>query len=132
MTIQAKPHQETHVVSISDTAQAFGNEFPAAASTPYVLGLAEIAAHRSVSGSLAVTDTTVGVRSIIDHLAPSPVGAELLVVPELQEVDGRKLRFDIEVYDGAQLVARIEHHRVITNTDRINARLQKLGQSAEK
>jgi fluoroacetyl-CoA thioesterase len=117
-------YQESHTVTAADTARAFGPEFPAAASTPFVLGLAEVAAHRSVSAGFADGETSVGTRSIVDHLAPSPVGSELVVRSRLAARDGRKLEFEIEVYDGTELVAVIRHNRAIVMAARIEARLE--------
>jgi predicted thioesterase len=127
VTDLGEPYEESHVVGLRDTAQAFGKEFPAAASTPYVLGLAEVAAHRSIAGSLTPGRTTVGVRSVVDHLAPSPVGAELVVRSRLVEKGNRQLKFEIEIYDATELVARIEHYRAIVDIDRIRARLEQRG-----
>lgn len=123
MTADPDIYQESHVVTAADTASAYGPDFPAAASTPFVLGLAEVAAHRSISADFADGETSVGTRSVIDHLAPSPVGAELVVKSRLTAHDGRKLEFEIEVYDGADLVAAIQHHRAIVTVARIKARL---------
>ena len=120
-------YEESHVVGRGDTARAFGKDFPAAASTPYVLGLAEVAAHRSVAGSLAAGRTTVGVRSVVDHLAPIPVGAELVVRSRLVQRGNRQLKFEVEVFDATELVARIEHHRAIVEIGRIQARLEQRG-----
>jgi fluoroacetyl-CoA thioesterase len=123
MTTESDVYQESHVVTAADTASAFGPEFPAAASTPFVLGLAEVAAHRSVSATFADGETSVGTRSVVDHRAPSPVGTELIVRSRLAGRDGRKREFDIEVYDGADLVATIRHHRAVVAVAHIEARL---------
>jgi fluoroacetyl-CoA thioesterase len=123
MTTETGVYQESHVVTAADTASAFGPDFPAAASTPFVLGLAEVAAHRSVSATFGEGETSVGTRSVVDHLAPSPVGTELVVKSRLAGRDGRKLEFEIEVYDGSDLVAAIRHHRAIVAVARIEARL---------
>jgi fluoroacetyl-CoA thioesterase len=76
-----------------------------------------------VSATFAEDETSVGTRSVVDHLAPSPVGTELVVKSRLAGRDGRKLEFEIEVYDGSDLVAAIRHHRAIVAVARIEARL---------
>jgi fluoroacetyl-CoA thioesterase len=88
MTTKTGVYQESHVVTAADTASAFGPDFPAAAST-FVLALAEVAAHRSVSATFAEGETSVGTRSVVDHLAPSPVGTELVVKSRLAGVRDR-------------------------------------------
>jgi fluoroacetyl-CoA thioesterase len=110
-------------VTASDTAAGFGPDFPEAASTPFVLGLAEVASHEVVRESLAPGDITVGVRAEIKHLAPSPVGAELTARSKLVVRRGRRLFFHIEVLDGNEIVARIRHQRAVVNAAHMRERL---------
>jgi fluoroacetyl-CoA thioesterase len=113
----------SRTVTTSDTAAGFGPDFPEAASTPFVLGLAEVASHNAVRGGLDPGDITVGVRAEIDHLAPSPVGAELTARSRLVARRGRRLFFHIEVLDGNNVVARIRHQRAVVNVARMRERL---------
>lgn len=111
-------------VTSTDTADAFGPDFPAAASTPFVLGLAEVASHNAIRDQLQEGDITVGVRTEIDHLLPSPLGAELAARSRLVWRRGRRLYFHIEVWDGEVVVARVKHQRAIVNAERIRQRLE--------
>lgn len=111
------------VVTRADTASTYGSHFPPAAATPFVLGLAEVACHNAVSGDLAEGEVTVGTRTVIEHLAPSPVGARLSARAALRERQGRRLLFDVEVFDGAEVVARIEHGRAVVRSAQIEERL---------
>lgn len=111
-------------VGENDTAAAFGPDFPAVASTPFVLGLAELASHRAVSGGLEPGEITVGVKAEIEHLIPSRVGTNLVVHAVLTRRVKRRLWFRIEVSDGPQVVARIAHVRAVTSLDRFRALLQ--------
>jgi len=116
-------HQLAATVSERDTAASFGVDFPPAASTPFVLGLAEVACHEAVRPTLSPGDITVGVRAVIDHLAPSRVGAKLLARSELVRRRGRKLYFDVEIEDGGAVVARVKHQRAIVDAQRMRQRL---------
>lgn len=100
-----------HVVTAADTAAAWGNEFPAAASTPFLLGLAELACHALVADELGDGVVTVGTTTSIEHLAPSPVGATLVARATLLSNDGRRFAFSAEVLDGTTVAARVEHTR---------------------
>jgi len=111
-------------VSRADSAAAWGEEFPPAASTPFVLGLAETACHRAVAGELAPGEITVGTRAVIEHLCPSPVGATLVAEAELTARDGGRLRFAVEVLEGERVVARVEHWRAVVDRSRMLERLQ--------
>jgi predicted thioesterase len=111
-------------VTADDTAAAWGDGFPPAASTPFVLGLAEVACHELVADRLADGEITVGVAAAIEHLAPSAVGARLVASPRLTAESGRGLEFAVDVHDGETLVARITHRRVRVERARIMARLE--------
>jgi len=119
MTAVLRTAQLRAKVRPADTAQSFGREFPRAASTPFVLGLAEVACHRAVESLIADGEITVGVRSHVEHLHPSPVGAELVAAAQLTLRAKRRLYFRIEVTEGTRLVARLRHMRAITTGDRV-------------
>jgi fluoroacetyl-CoA thioesterase len=74
-------------------------------ATPRVLALAEQATVAAVAGALEAGATTVGVRVELDHLAPSPVGADLQVQAVLERVAGRRLQFAVRLRDGGRPVA---------------------------
>jgi len=116
-------HVLERTVTAADTAAAYGPHFPPAAATPFVLGLAEVACHNAVSGDLEKGEVTVGTRAVVEHLAPSPVGATLSVRAALRERQGRRLLFDVEVFDGDDLVARVEHGRAVVWGAQIEERL---------
>ncbi|MCZ4585957.1 thioesterase [Rhodococcus opacus] len=113
----------SRTVTENDTAAAFGDPFPKAASTPFVLGLAEVACHNAVADGLAEGEITVGTFATIEHRLPSPIGAILTARAELTDRDGRRLRFTVNVYDGDEICASVEHHRTVADADKISARL---------
>jgi predicted thioesterase len=120
-TLQAT---RTATVTDADTAARFGPDFPPAASTPFVLGLAEVACHDAVAGTLTDGEITVGTGATIKHSAPSPVGTTLTAVAKLEEQVGRRLRFAVVVRDADGLeVAHLEHHRAVVDRARIMERL---------
>jgi predicted thioesterase len=60
-------------------------------ATPRVLALAERATVASVAGDLVEGATTVGTRVELDHLAPGPVAADLVIDAMLERFAGRRL-----------------------------------------
>jgi fluoroacetyl-CoA thioesterase len=94
------------VVTDSDTARAIGSGEVQVLATPRVLALAEAATLAALSGALDEDTTSVGSRVELDHLAPSPIGAEVTATAELVEVTGRRLTFDVSMRSGDTLVAR--------------------------
>lgn len=98
-------------VTLADTAAAWGADFPPAASTPFVLGLGEVACHQAVADDLAEGEITVGTAARIEHLVPTKVGNRLTAHARLIAASGRRFEFEVEVFDGEELVARIAHTR---------------------
>lgn len=117
-------HDLSRTVTERDTAAGFGPDFPRAASTPFVLGLAEVASHEAVRSTLSAGEITVGIRASIDHIAPSPVGATLVARSRLVRRRGRRLYFDIAVEDAGVVVARVKHQRAIIDAERMRHRLE--------
>jgi fluoroacetyl-CoA thioesterase len=94
-----------YTVTRADTAAALGSGEVPVLATPRVLALAERATVAAVAGALEAGATTVGVRVELDHLAPSPVGADLEVQAVLERVAGRRLQFVVRARDGGRPVA---------------------------
>ena len=93
-----------YTVTEADTAAALGSGEVPVLATPRVLARAEQATVAAVAGALEAGATTVGTRVELDHLAPSPVGAELEVRAVLEQA-GRRLRFAVRVRDRDRPVA---------------------------
>jgi fluoroacetyl-CoA thioesterase len=113
----------TRLVRLEDTAAALNSNLPAAASTPFVLSIAELAAHEAIASDLVEGEITVGMSATIEHMAPSPVGATLVAVANLVERDGRRLTFDIVVTQGEETVATVSHKRAVVLAAKIAERL---------
>jgi fluoroacetyl-CoA thioesterase len=105
-----------YTVTETDTAVAVGSGEVPVLATPRVLALAERATVAAVAGALAGGATTVGSRVELDHLAPSPVGAEVEVTAVLERVVGRRLEFAVRVAGGDRPVARGRIIRVVVET----------------
>jgi fluoroacetyl-CoA thioesterase len=105
-----------YTVTGADTAAAVGSGEVPVLATPRVLALAEQATVAAVAGALEAGATTVGVRVELDHLAPSPVGAELEVEAVLERVAGRRLEFAVRLRDGGRPVASGLITRVVVDT----------------
>ncbi len=114
----------SRTVTAEDTAASWGREFPPAASTPFVLGLAELACHAAVADDLAEGEITVGTAATIDHLVASSVGAVLVAHARLVAREGPRLQFEVEVRDGDVVAARVSHARAAVERRKIIARLQ--------
>lgn len=82
-------------------------------STPAMIGLMEITCHRSVERLIPPGTTTVGYEVHVRHLAPTAPGQTIVVTTRLAEVNGNKLRFDVECREGDKLLGTGLHKRAI-------------------
>jgi predicted thioesterase len=111
-----------HTVTEADTAKALGSGDVAVLGTPAVVALFERAAVRALDGTLGASETSVGVRVEIEHLAPTPVGGRVVVEARLEDINGRRLAFSIEARDrSGTVVARGTHSRVVVDRERFVA-----------
>ena len=62
---------------------------------------------------------TVGTRVVIDHLGASKVGAELVIKAALVNREKNRLRFAVEIEDGARIVAKVEHERAAVSLEKM-------------
>jgi len=112
-----------HVVGPDDTAVALGSGNVDVLATPRLLALMEAATVEAGAAELGPGQTSVGMRIQIEHMRPSPLGAEVVVHARLADVDGRQMRFDVaaEHADGT-LVASGQVTRAVVDADTFMAR----------
>ena len=108
----------TMVVSDADTALAIRSGDVQVLATPRVVGLAEEATVHALSEALDNGQTTVGFRVQLDHLAPTPIGGEVVAEATLEAVESRRLTFRVSVNDGRGLVAAGRITRVVVDRAR--------------
>jgi fluoroacetyl-CoA thioesterase len=88
-------------------------------STPSMISLMERNAARLAAEHLSAGQATVGVEVCVRHVAGAREGARCSVSAELQEViDGRKLRFAVEVREGARRLGIGTHERRVIDVER--------------
>ena len=81
-------------------------------STPGMIAMMERCASILASENLPDGKATVGFEVCVKHVAAAPEGASCTVHARLDEVvDGRKLRFAVEVRDGERTIGVGTHER---------------------
>jgi predicted thioesterase len=100
-------------VTDADTARAVGSGDVAVLATPRLLALCEEATVAALAPVLAPHETSVGARVVLDHLAPSPVGAHVSAEAVLTTVEGRRLTFRVVARQGERVIAQGSVLRVI-------------------
>uniref|UniRef100_UPI00405685B1 thioesterase family protein n=1 Tax=Alistipes sp. TaxID=1872444 RepID=UPI00405685B1 len=116
-------HQNVMRITDGNTAEFIGSGDMAVLATPAMVALMENAAMLAVALHLDEGETTVGSMISTTHLKPSKVGNTVSAIAELIEVDGRKLTFKIEAYDGDTLIGSGEHIRYVVNREKFLSKL---------
>jgi predicted thioesterase len=112
-------------VTDADTAASLGSGDLPVLGTPRLLAWCEAATCAALAASLSETQTSVGSRVSLEHLAASPVGASVVVTATVGYVDGRLVRFEVVAEHAAdgRVVGHGEVTRVVVDRDRFLARV---------
>lgn len=111
-------------VTAEHTAARWTSGAVEALATPALLALMEHAAFTAVQPLLPPGATTVGSGVQLRHLAPTPVGAEVVATARLVEVDGRRLVFRVEAFDGVEKVGEATHERFVVDARRFAKKVE--------
>jgi fluoroacetyl-CoA thioesterase len=122
--------QEEMVVGHQDLASVMGNIGAEVLSTHRVVLLMEMAARNAIKDCLPEGKMTVGTFVRIQHLAAAPLGSKVRAEAQVTKVEGRRLVFDVAVYDEFEKIATGENEQLIVSIDRFLARMRtKKGES---
>ena len=122
---ELEPATLTHVVTDDDTAAALGSGSLPVLGTPRLLAWLEAATCAAIAPVLAEGSTSVGTRVQVEHLAATPVGAEVEVSASSAYQDGRLHRFTVSARDTrtGKVLAAGEITRVVVDAERFMSRL---------
>lgn len=112
------------VVGDADTAIAFGSGDVPVLATPRVVALCEAATVAAIRPHLPEGWTSVGTRVEIDHLRATPVGRSVVARARVVAVDGRAVRFAVELLEGGTVVASGTVTRALVDRTRFLGRLE--------
>lgn len=110
--------EKSVAVKIENTALAMGSGTLRVFATPAMIALIEGCCAESVEDMLPQGITTVGTKVEVEHLAASPLGASILCNSKLIAYDGRRLDFEVEVFDNAGLIGKGTHTRFTVDAQR--------------
>ncbi len=110
--------EKSVAVKIENTALAMGSGTLRVFATPAMIALIEGCCAESVEDMLPQGITTVGTKVEVEHLAASPLGASILCKSKLTAYYGRRLDFEVEVFDNAGLIGKGTHTRFTVDAQR--------------
>ncbi|MFQ5859698.1 MAG: thioesterase family protein [Anaerolineae bacterium] len=113
------------IVEDRHTARHLGSGNVSVLATPIMVGLMEEAAIAAVDHLLPDGQNTVGIHLDVKHLAPTPVGMEVIIRAELTDIDGRILTFRVTAVDESEQIGEGTHKRAIIDLARFQDRIVK-------
>ena len=106
-------------VDEENTACAMGSGSLMVLATPAVVALMENAAAELAQNILGDDElTTVGTMISIEHISPTPIGAEVSATAVLTKNEGRSFCFDVFASDSCGEIAHGTHQRVSVNAEK--------------
>lgn len=110
-------HTSKVKISPALTALAMGSGDLEVFATPGMIALMENAAMNAVKSELEDGYTTVGAHIDVSHIRPSKRDRDISATAALIKIDGKKLLFNVEAYEGDILIGKGTHLRVIIHKD---------------
>lgn len=99
-------------------------QMPEVFATGFMVGLLEWACVEAIRPHLDwPTEQSLGTHVNFSHEAATPPGLTVTVQVRLTNVDGRKLRFEVEAHDGVDTISRGTHERVVIDAVRFRAKV---------
>ena len=106
----------TRTVTEEMSARHLGSGSVGVLATPAMVAMMEGAATRCVQPYMEEGRTTVGYIVNIRHLAPTHIGADATARATVTKVDGKKITYRVECFEGDKKVCDGEHVRVIIDS----------------
>jgi predicted thioesterase len=92
-------------------------------STPHMIGVMERTCRDTVLPLLEPGHDTVGTHIEVWHRAAAPIGVVVEFRVEVTAVDGRRIHFRVEAWNGTEKVGEGTHERAIINVAKFASRL---------
>ncbi len=100
-------------------------QMPEVFATGYLVGFLEWACIQAINSHLDwPAEQTVGTHIDVSHIAATPPGFEVTAKVKLVEVDRQRLVFEVEAYDGVELISKGRHERFVIDKVRFDARMK--------
>ena len=117
--------EDKQLVSDERVASHVGSGSLQVYATPAMVTFVEHTCRKLVEAHLPEGQTTVGTMIRVEHLAPTPLGAEVHIRAQVVGLVGRSVHFAAELWDAVEIIGRAEHTRVIIDTARFLDRVSR-------
>lgn len=116
-------NEESLVVEKQHTAMAYGSGLAEVFATPVMVALMENAAYKGIERFLPNGFSSVGTEINVQHLQATLPGKTVKAISKVTETDGRKVSFEVKVFEEGALVGTCTHKRFIVETEKFLSNL---------
>jgi len=109
-----------HVYPESDLFRSMPEVF----ATAYLVGLVEWACMELLRPHLEEGEQSVGTQVELSHSAATPPGLTVTLKVEVEEVNGRRVRFKVAAHDGIEPIGKGRHERFVIDPSRFMAKVK--------
>ena len=100
-------------------------QMPHVFATGFMVGLLEWVCVQVINPHLDwPAEQTLGTHIDVSHTAATPAGFEVTVKVRITDVQGKRLKFDVEAHDGVDPIAKGTHERYVVDKARFVDRVQ--------
>lgn len=118
-----KTYTQEIIVAHKDTAAVYGSGSLEVFATPAMVALMENTAIGCLEGLLEPNMDTVGIEINVQHTKASGVGQKITCQATIIEVDGRRIRFEIDARDEKGAIGHAIHDRFIIQPEKFMSKL---------
>lgn len=117
--------EQSFPVTTEQTAAHLGSGMVKVLATPSMILYMEITARTLLDELLPEGYSSVGTKVNIEHLAPAPLGSEVLAKASILAVSGNRVRMHVTVTLGDVVIGEGEHERYVIEIERFLKRMNK-------
>ena len=117
--------EDSFPITVENSAIHLGSGSSRVLATPWMIAFMERVSHRLLMCCLPDGFSSVGTHLDVYHLAPTPIGATIRVRVEVLSLDGSRVYFTVEAWDGLEKIGEGKHERVIIEEARFLRRVEK-------
>lgn len=118
-----KTYTQEITVTSKDTAAVYGSGKLEVFATPAMVALMENTAIKCLDGLLEPDSDTVGIEINTKHTKATAIGQKVGCKATITEVDGRRIRFEMEAWDEKGAIGHAIHDRFIINPAKFMSKL---------
>ena len=116
-------YKQSITVQPKDTAAVYGSGSLEVFATPAMVALMENTAVHCLEGQLEEGQDTVGIEINVKHIKATPAGGKVNCKAKVTEIEGRRIRFEIEAEDEKGQIGYAIHDRFIIDPVKFMAKL---------